>query len=70
MIEKQLLAQIGKNVKRLRTEKGLSQVDLASMCDFEKSNMARIEAGKTNLTIRTLLKISTALNVKITSLLE
>ena len=70
MIEKQLLIQIGKKIKKIRVERHLSQVELADLCDFEKSNMARIEAGRTNLTIRTLLKISTALEVEIIALLK
>lgn len=69
MIEKQLLIQIGQKIKKIRTEKGLSQVELADLCDFEKSNMARIEAGNTNLTIKTLLKISKALQVEIVEIL-
>lgn len=70
MIEKQLLIQIGLKIKQLRKDKGISQIDLADLCDFEKSNMARIEAGKTNLTVRTLLKISIALKVSIVDLLS
>jgi transcriptional regulator with XRE-family HTH domain len=69
MIEKQLLIQIGQKIKKIRTEKGLSQVELADLCDFEKSNMARIESGNTNLTIKTLLKISNALKVEIVEIL-
>ena len=68
MTEKQLLIQIGKNIKRIRLSRGISQVELADLCDFEKSNMARIEAGGTNITIRTLLKISNSLKISITDL--
>ena len=37
-------------------------------CDIERANMRRIEAGRTNPTIKTLLKISTALSVKLSFL--
>jgi len=40
------------------------------MCDFEKSNMSRLEAGNTNPTIYTLYKISLALEIELVDLLE
>ena len=63
MNEQQLFIKIGDKIKELRELKNLSQQDLAALCNFEKSNMSRIEAGRTNLTIKTLFKISNALKV-------
>lgn len=63
-----LYIAIGNRIKYLREEKGISQQDLAARCDFEKSNMSRIEAGKTNLTIKTIYKICYALNIKISDI--
>lgn len=63
-----LYIAIGNRIKYLREEKGFSQQDLAARCDFEKSNMSRIEAGKTNLTIKTVYKICSALNIKISDI--
>jgi len=40
------------------------------LCDFEKSSMSRIEAGRTNPTITTLFKISEALAVTIKDLVD
>jgi transcriptional regulator with XRE-family HTH domain len=62
--------KLGKRIKTMREEKGISQQELASLCDFEKSNMSRIEAGRTNPTIGTLLKISYALNINVTVLVD
>jgi transcriptional regulator with XRE-family HTH domain len=70
MEEKNYLKKIGKNIKRIRLAKGISQVDLAFSCNFEKTNMSRIEAGNNNPTIRTLLKIAKALEVNLFELLE
>jgi len=70
MEKKIVLTHIGLNIKRIREEKKISQQDLAADCNFEKSNMSRIEAGRTNLTIGTLLKICDALNVKLRDILE
>ncbi|MDP4269473.1 MAG: helix-turn-helix transcriptional regulator, partial [Bacteroidota bacterium] len=46
------------------------QQDLAAKCNFEKSNLSRIEAGRTNLTIKTLFKISQALDVSLKDLVD
>ncbi len=69
MNDLQLLIAIGVKIRKVRMEKKLSQNDLAILCNFEKASMSRIEAGKTNITIFTLYKISKALNVTIAELL-
>lgn len=65
-----ILIKIGANIKTLREEQGMSQQILAAKCNFEKANMSRIEAGRTNFTILTLNKISKALNLPLAKLLE
>ncbi|MDR1056230.1 MAG: helix-turn-helix domain-containing protein [Prevotellaceae bacterium] len=69
-IEDKLLKEIGLRIKNIRQEKGIPQQDLADTCNFEKSNMCRIEKGKNNLTVRTLFKISRALKVTIKELVD
>lgn len=54
----------------LRESKGISQQVLAAMCNFEKGNLSRIEAGRTNPTLMTLYKISQALEIKVTDLID
>lgn len=58
------------NIRRIRLEHGVSQRDLAAWCNFEHSNMCRIEAGRTNLTLSSLYRISAALSVDIRSFFE
>ena len=70
MNEQQLFIKIGDKIKELRELKNLSQQDLAALCNLEKSNMSRIEAGRTNLTIKTLFKISNALKVPLKDLVS
>jgi transcriptional regulator with XRE-family HTH domain len=65
-----LLKKIGKKIKELREQKGVSQQTLAYACDFEKSNMSRIESGRTNPTIITLFKIANALSVSLEELVN
>lgn len=57
MTEKQFLNNLGLRIKKIRTDKKISQFDLAVLCNFEKSSMSRIEAGQTNATIITLKKL-------------
>ncbi len=65
-----ILIKIGANIKAIREAQGMSQQILAAKCNFEKANMSRIEAGRTNFTILTLYKISKALNIPLAGLLE
>tara|TARA_R110002050_G_scaffold167468_1_gene298257 strand:+ start:22257 stop:22475 length:219 start_codon:yes stop_codon:yes gene_type:complete len=66
----QLQEKIGERIRQLRESKGISQQNLAAICNFEKSNLSRIEAGRTNPTIFTLFKISQALEVSIAELVD
>lgn len=59
MSEKEQIQQgVGKMIRELREQKKISQKDLAYSCGFDKSNMARLEMGRTNPTIYTLKKIA------------
>ncbi len=60
--------QVGKRIQKIRFEKNISQQDLAAKCNFEKSNMSRLEAGKANATLSTLEIVSKALEVNLIEL--
>ncbi len=64
------IKQIGKNIRKYRLAKGLTQLDLAANCGFEESSIGRLENGNTNPTIKTLLKIAKALEVKLIDLVR
>ena len=66
----QLQQKIGQRIRELRESKGVSQQNLAAVCNFEKANLSRIEAGRTNPTISTLYKISQALEITISELVD
>ncbi len=68
--EEKYIINLGYNIGRIRKQKNISQKKLAETIDIEPPNLRRIEAGKTNPTIKTLYRISKALGVKIESLLE
>jgi len=65
MTDSKFLTRLGARIKELRLNRDMTQNDLAVQCDFEKASMSRIEAGKTNITVLTLHKISKALDVEI-----
>lgn len=69
-VKEQLLVQIGNRIRFLREQKNISQQDLAAFCNFEKANMRRIEAGRTNPTVYTLHKISQALDISLSELID
>jgi putative transcriptional regulator len=64
------LKQLGDKIRKIRMRKKITQTELANLCEFEKSNLARIEAGGTNPTIKTLKKIADALGVKVSKLID
>jgi len=68
--EANLYILIGEKIRKTRELHGITQQDLAARCNFEKSNLSRIEAGRTNLTIRTLFKISKELQTTIKELVD
>jgi len=64
MTDPKFLVLLGEKIRALRLSKEMTQNELAIQCNFEKASMSRIEAGKTNITILTLRKISRALDIE------
>lgn len=52
-----------KILKEIRTERGLTQVELAKLANLAPSCIAMIEVGKNEPTAKTLICLSQALNV-------
>jgi transcriptional regulator with XRE-family HTH domain len=57
-------------LKRLRTEKGLSQAKLAALADIDPSTVNQIERGAREASPATLRKLAQALDVSLAGLLE
>ena len=66
----EFIKSVGKQIKQIRTSKGLSLLDLSALSNIEKANLSKMENGKSNLTLKTLLTISEALNVNPYDLLK
>ena len=65
------ISQIGKNLKKLRRKKGLSQDRLSKLADISYNTVIKLESGGiTNPTIETLQKIAKALGVSVDDLLK
>lgn len=64
------VAYISNRIRQLRKEKHMTVQELAYRCDMERSNMSRIEAGRTNLTVKTMCIICNALCVNLRDLIR
>ena len=63
--------KIGKNIKKLRHAKGLSQDRLSKLADVSYNSIIKLETGGiTNPTIETLQKIAKALDVQVDDLIK
>ncbi len=64
-------SKIGKNLKKLRQEKGISQDRLSKLADLSLNTVVTVESGvNPNPTIETLTKIAKALNVGVDDLIK
>ena len=54
---------VGRNVRRLRERKGLTQEKLAEISGFSQQYISGLEKGLRNPTIVTLYEVATALGV-------
>ena len=60
--EEESFLTYGKNLRRLRTAKKISMQALANLADIELSQVHRIETGKINPKLSTILILAKALN--------
>ena len=68
--DQKFLTVLGSRVKELREAKGLTQLDLATLCDNHAEQIGRIERGQFNVTICSLLLIAKSLDVKLKDMLD
>lgn len=55
---------VGRNVRKFRMQKGLTQEQLADACGFGQNYLSDLERGLRNPTVVTLWEISQALGVR------
>ena len=70
MKKNDILREFGNVIKSHRKAHGISQEELALKAGLHRTYIGMIERGEKNLTLINILKISYALEIKISSLLD
>ena len=65
-----LLIKFGNHLRKLRTSKKMTLEQLAFAADVELSQIYRIEKGKVNPTLTTLIALSSGLEITVLELLN
>ncbi|MCM8821795.1 MAG: helix-turn-helix domain-containing protein [Candidatus Omnitrophica bacterium] len=65
------ISPIGKNIKKLRKKKGLSQDQLSKLADISYNTVIKLESGGiANLSINTLQRLAKSLDFSVDKLLK
>lgn len=64
-----LYIELGKNIKKARNKKNLSQATLAEASSLSRTSITNIEKGRQHLPLHTLYAISNALEINVAELL-
>lgn len=64
------LKAFGKNLKKIREQKDITQAQLAIDCEFDVSVISRIERGAVNTSINNIKIIAKALDIPINELFK
>lgn len=64
------LIELGMTIRKIRLSKGMTQLDLSSDSGIPLSQIGAIENGKLNTTIKTLVKITTSLGIKVKDIIN
>ncbi|MDR2237339.1 MAG: helix-turn-helix domain-containing protein [Chryseobacterium sp.] len=70
MTRDKLKIELGKRIVMLRTQKGWSQSDLARACNKDRQAIEKLENGKVNPTLYTLLEVANALEISLSTLVD
>lgn len=63
-MSKKDLQKFGKNLKYLRIERNLTQLELAELLNMSPNFIGMIERGERNTTVENVYKIARVLNIK------
>jgi hypothetical protein len=61
---------VGKNIKKYRLQKKLTQEELAEICDLHRTYISSIERGVKSPSLNILFRISNELEINIKNLFE
>lgn len=67
-----ILQKVGRKIREIRISKGLTQVELTAKMEIttDPNNISRLEAGRSNITLFTIYRLSLALEVPMKDLLD
>lgn len=68
--DESVLQKFGAHIKYLREQRGLSLRELSYACNIDNSKISKIEQGKVNVTVLTLLELAAGLEISPTELLD
>ena len=69
-MKKGISKRLGANIKRIRTEKGMTQGDIVRALDLDRGYVSSLEGGKRNPTLAMIERIAKALSVSVDELLK
>ena len=70
MDKEQLKKKVGQRIVELRSQKGWSQSDLARASNKDRQAIEKLENGKVNPTVYSLLEIAKALGIPLKKLVD
>lgn len=70
MSDKQLLTNFGKRIRHLRTERSLSQEQLAELTGFHRTYIGMIERGERNLSLSNISVFAKVFELSISELMD
>ena len=69
-MEEQVIAALGRRLRKLRQTTGLSQEKFAARAGLDRTYYAGIERGERNPSVKQLAKIAHALDMRVAALFE
>lgn len=67
-LDSQVLKEFGDRVRSMRSERNLSQEQLAELADLDRTYISGVERGIRNISLINISAIATALNVPVAEL--
>ena len=69
-VKEPALVKLGENIRTYRKQLNVSQEELAHLADLDRTYIGGAERGERNLTILSMLRISSALEVSVIDLID
>lgn len=65
-----MLVSFGHNIKKIRREKGLTQIDVSSNMNRDQQSLQRVESGRVNPSLLYLIDLAEALDITLSDLMN